>query len=183
VFLKHATFSFLFAPDFRTNQFLIKVELIATFSSHMHSVAPALYRELSSSKLVIFKGDLNYRKLVGDLEWNVDDSFQRALRGFRPAPIVALRTLVSRLGQIRGLLLRGRLHVRFCERTSVRFGVRFAAKGVPQLNFTICFAEMCRQTNVMVVSRIIVSLYSLPANCAWYRTRNRTRIRTRVDSP
>jgi hypothetical protein len=78
---------------------------------------------------------------------------------------------------------RGRLHVRFGVRIGVRFGVRFAAKGVPQLNVMIFFAEMCRQTIVMGVSRRIGSLFGLPANRAWNRTRNRTRIRTRVDGP
>jgi hypothetical protein len=45
----------------------------------------------------------------------------------------------------------GRLHVRFCERIGVRFGVQFAANGSPQVNFLFDFAEMCRQTIVMGV--------------------------------
>ena len=59
----------------------------------MRVVAPDLYAELHSSDLVIFKGDLNYRKLVGDLDWNRTTPFDVALDDFRPTNILALRTL------------------------------------------------------------------------------------------
>ncbi len=62
--------------------------------SEMRAVDPGLHDELANSKLVVFKGDLNYRKLVGDLDWDVETTFGAALRGFQPAPLVALRTLV-----------------------------------------------------------------------------------------
>ena len=59
----------------------------------MKSVDNELYSELSQAHLVIFKGDLNYRKLTGDLNWDYSTSFEHSLRGFHPAPLVTLRTL------------------------------------------------------------------------------------------
>ena len=58
----------------------------------MQQISPELYSTMAQSRLVIFKGDLNYRKLVGDLRWPVNEKFQVALRGFEPTSIVALRT-------------------------------------------------------------------------------------------
>ncbi|XP_006619922.1 damage-control phosphatase ARMT1-like [Apis dorsata] len=56
---------------------------------------PKLHAKLSEAKLVIFKGDLNYRKLVDDINWEYTTTFKKALRGFEPTPILAIRTVKS----------------------------------------------------------------------------------------
>lgn len=62
--------------------------------SLMFTHAPDLYKHLSSSDLIIFKGDLNYRKLVGDLKWNFQTTFKDSLRQFQPPTALAsLRTI------------------------------------------------------------------------------------------
>ncbi|XP_029983897.1 damage-control phosphatase ARMT1 [Sphaeramia orbicularis] len=59
----------------------------------MAADAPDLYATLQAADLVLFKGDLNYRKLTGDRDWKYTVGFHTALRGFRPAPLCSLRTL------------------------------------------------------------------------------------------
>jgi len=41
----------------------------------------------------LFSGDLNYRKLIGDINWVPLIKFNRALGEFQPTAVVALRTL------------------------------------------------------------------------------------------
>jgi hypothetical protein len=53
-----------------------------------------LRTDLECSALVICKGDMNYRRCLGDLHWPYTTHFQEVLRYF-PAPIVCLRTLKS----------------------------------------------------------------------------------------
>lgn len=55
--------------------------------------APELFEDLKESELVIFKGDLNYRKVVGDVMWPATTPFGEAIgelgKGLR---VMALRT-------------------------------------------------------------------------------------------
>lgn len=59
----------------------------------MPADAPDLYSALQGSDLILFKGDLNYRRLTGDRMWEHTAPFERALRGFLPAPLCSVRTL------------------------------------------------------------------------------------------
>jgi uncharacterized protein with ATP-grasp and redox domains len=55
-----------------------------------------LKNELSQSSLVISKGDANYRRLLGDLDWPYTTPFSKIL-GYFPVPIVALRTIKAEI--------------------------------------------------------------------------------------
>ena len=63
----------------------------------MSSIANDLYLTLSQSYLLIFKGDLNYRKLLADRNWLYTENFRIALGGFEPTNVCALRTLKADL--------------------------------------------------------------------------------------
>ncbi|KAJ3152992.1 hypothetical protein HDU86_005448 [Geranomyces michiganensis] len=57
-----------------------------------------LYNDICKSQLLIFKGDLNYRKCVYDLNWKATTSVEDALGGLcdpRTPPLVLLRTCKS----------------------------------------------------------------------------------------
>lgn len=59
----------------------------------MPADAADLYATLQGSDLILFKGDLNYRRLTGDRTWEHTVPFERALGGFLPAPLCSVRTL------------------------------------------------------------------------------------------
>jgi hypothetical protein len=50
--------------------------------------------QLSRSALVISKGDLHYRRWLGDLHWPFTTPFE-AITAYRPAPLLALRVVKS----------------------------------------------------------------------------------------
>lgn len=49
------------------------------------------------SELIILKGDLNYRRLVGDLAWEYSQSIRPIIRSFIDCPILCLRCIKSDL--------------------------------------------------------------------------------------
>ncbi|KAI8035862.1 damage-control phosphatase ARMT1 [Drosophila gunungcola] len=63
--------------------------------SQMKRVQPCLYVYISDSALAIFKGDLNYRKLLGDINYKSTAPFADCLRGFQPTSVCALRVIKS----------------------------------------------------------------------------------------
>lgn len=59
----------------------------------MREYTPSLYVHLSFGELVIFKGDLNYRKLIDDFNWESTTPFDKCLGGFMPTSVCALRAI------------------------------------------------------------------------------------------
>lgn len=59
-----------------------------------HDLPSDLAARFATAKLVILKGDLNYRRLVGDVHWPATTPFT-ALTSYFPAPLAVLRTLKS----------------------------------------------------------------------------------------
>jgi hypothetical protein len=75
-----------------------------TVATHGFHCAPHGYERMppdlsdlfAAADVVVFKGDLNYRRLVGDLRWPPTVPFADTVAYF-PAPVVVLRTLKSDL--------------------------------------------------------------------------------------
>ena len=64
----------------------------------MERVVPDFYADLrANSALLVFKGDLNYRKLLGDLDWPFDTPLLTSFDGFAPTSVCAIRTIKADL--------------------------------------------------------------------------------------
>jgi hypothetical protein len=61
----------------------------------VHELPADLRAELDPARVVVFKGDLNYRRLVGDCLWEPTTPFADAVAYLRGLPVAALRTLKS----------------------------------------------------------------------------------------
>ena len=61
----------------------------------MKEKSTTLYEKLGEALLVIIKGDLNYRKLMADFNWQHTKTLETVLREltFQPTSIATLRTI------------------------------------------------------------------------------------------
>lgn len=57
---------------------------------------PELEQQIGTAQLVIFKGDANYRRLLGDRHWPLETPFAGVVDYLRPA-VLAIRTLKSEI--------------------------------------------------------------------------------------
>jgi uncharacterized protein with ATP-grasp and redox domains len=72
----------------------LREDLFWTSPLPLWQAPEALLQELGGAKMLIAKGDANYRRLIGDRHWPPATPFEKILN-CRPAPLLALRTLKS----------------------------------------------------------------------------------------
>ena len=63
----------------------------------MWEMPPEVAATMASDAIVFVKGDLNYRRLVGERDWALDAPFAD-ICSYWPAPLCALRTLKAEGG-------------------------------------------------------------------------------------
>jgi hypothetical protein len=80
----------------RQRRLELKDDFFWTSPLYFWEMPDYIRQELSASDLVISKGDANYRRLSGDLDWHPTTPFQDVVRYF-PAPLLALRVLKAEL--------------------------------------------------------------------------------------
>ena len=59
---------------------------------YLWEMPPALHEAFDQGRLLILKGDVNYRRLTGDTVWSDDVTFADVV-GVLPLPVLALRSL------------------------------------------------------------------------------------------
>lgn len=80
----------------RTGRLRLRTHGFYTLPSTYRELPEGLARDFAAAKLVILKGDLNYRRLTGDREWDAATPFDTVVSYF-PGPVAALRTAKSDL--------------------------------------------------------------------------------------
>lgn len=63
-------------------------------AGRLWELPPRLHAPFAEARLVVGKGDVNYRRTTNDAEWPAEAQLDEAVRGF-PAPLLALRTVKS----------------------------------------------------------------------------------------
>ena len=72
----------------------VRADLFWNSHRFFWEIPSSLLAELTQAQLVIFKGDANYRRLLGDAHWPADTPFAQAIPYF-PVSFVTLRTMKS----------------------------------------------------------------------------------------
>jgi len=80
--------------SFVNGRLVIREHPFFTGPGALWEMPPELEAAFAGARLVILKGDANYRRAVGDALWPVDATF-RHVTSYFPAPLFALRTLKS----------------------------------------------------------------------------------------
>jgi hypothetical protein len=78
----------------RDGALAIRTHWFWTSPFSFHHLPPDLVAEVHAATFVLLKGDLNYRRLLGDLWWPPTADFLQAT-AYLPAPVGVLRTLKS----------------------------------------------------------------------------------------
>ncbi|MGH3839737.1 MAG: damage-control phosphatase ARMT1 family protein, partial [Pseudonocardiaceae bacterium] len=78
----------------RTGRLTVHTNAFSCAPWSYHRMPVDLAEQFSSATLTIMKGDLNYRRLVGDCRWPATTPFA-ALASYFPGSVAALRTLKS----------------------------------------------------------------------------------------
>ncbi|KAI8940705.1 hypothetical protein NX059_001973 [Plenodomus lindquistii] len=98
---EHANLQYLFqswSSIYAEGQFVLRPNDFWTAAGsywRLPTAEPELYEDLKGSELVIFKGDLNYRKLTADAAWPATTPFTEAIGPMGPGSglrVLALRT-------------------------------------------------------------------------------------------
>jgi len=79
---------------FEAGRFRIIPHLYWNSSRFLWELPDGILSALTSARILILKGDMNYRRLSGDGLWNSEVPFSTAA-GYLPCPVLAVRTLKS----------------------------------------------------------------------------------------